>query len=312
MIKEFKPKSISRRYMTLMELLISMVLAMVLLSSLAYIYQQVDWINTQGERLQKEEFKTRYVENRLNHVLTRTLSEYDTSKNFNFFTSSNLNGLLSNQNPSLVFMFDNGTNLSTEQAYHVLGRLFVDQQQRLCLAIMPSPDMWAENIMPPAAKEILLENVESLAFEFYVPPERNRDKVLNHMAKAKKKKSGAKSDPNKPDPSKDDQKKDDQKKKEEKKGTFFAKDKKAKEQPKKEQDKEEKKTDQPPTVEEGSETPQPDVIGAWQKTPWKREYNHLPPMIKIHITQKRPDIKEPIKMTFAFPLPRSGDMVVYE
>lgn len=172
--------------MTLLEVLIAMGLAAIILSALTYFYRQVDSLNSEMDKLEQEQFKMAYVENRLADILPRAISPRDTERNdFYFFTSSDANGLLKEGAQSLVFTYDNRASLDKPFSYHVLGRLFLDKEGNFSLATWPSPFRWdleTKNSIP-IKREILLENVESLSFQFYAAPEKNRDKIYNQAKK---------------------------------------------------------------------------------------------------------------------------------
>ena len=168
--------SLHKCFIILLELLIAMVLAMVVLSTLTFFYHQVNLINVEMDREQNESFQKRYVENRLANILPKTLSSKDPSKDFHFFTSPDLGGLFKPGTTSLVFSFDNCVQLDKKMSYDVIGRIFLDNEGNLALAKWPSEKRWKENEASPISKEILLKNVENLSFSFYIPPERGKTK----------------------------------------------------------------------------------------------------------------------------------------
>lgn len=179
------PHRLKKHYFTLLELLISLVLAVALLTTLTYFYRQVSWLDVESEKIQKENFQLRYLENRLAKIFPNVLAEHDLKKKeFHFFTSGDLGGLLATGNPSLVFMFDNGASLDTKKANHLLARLYVDKEHRLCLATWPAPARWDQEgkLAPPPQKEILIDNIESLSFLFFIAPERDRSLIKENLS----------------------------------------------------------------------------------------------------------------------------------
>lgn len=281
-----------RRMFTLLEVLIGMFLAIILLSTLSYFYQQVELMNSEAEQVQKESFQLRYVENRLAKILPQTLSEREAKKHFHFYTS-HADGLL--KSPSLLFVYYNGVNLESPFANDVLGRLYLDEQNKqLCIATWPSPRRWKLNETPPMAKEVLLNNVESLSFEFYVAPDRDRSKVIDRKltpAERKREEQEEKLKAQKDQQSKTSKKPDVK-------------------PPNPDQKSESEKQVENPSAEEGlvqQEVRQPK--GPWSPE-WSHEYEHLPAMVKIHLKQQVKDRIEEI--TFAFPLPCSQKVIVYE
>lgn len=164
-----KPKRMIARYMTMMELLIGMALASVLMIVLTQFYSQVSYMNVVSEQKQKESFKERYVEHRLSTVLPKALEKV--SKKVYFFTTGDLNGLLADNSPGLVFVFKAGASEDPLRSGNVLGLLYLDKQNRLCLATWPEPKDWdKETTFPLARNEVLMEGVEQLQFSFYAPP----------------------------------------------------------------------------------------------------------------------------------------------
>ena len=152
-----------RRFFALLELIIAISLTMIILSTLMYFYKQVNDINTQMDVVQNKAFKLMYVENRLSHTIPRAENVF----NFYFFTSPDVGGLYKAGSTSLLFSFDNCVKLDKQMAYIVIGRLFLDPEGNFTLATWPAPKRWAENEPVPMKKEILLEDVESLSFEFF-------------------------------------------------------------------------------------------------------------------------------------------------
>lgn len=162
-------------HMTMLEVLVSMVLTTLILTVLFYFYRDIDWLNTSMEKNEQELFKMIYVENRLADILPRTIYPKDADKDFFFFTDD-VSQVTKNNNPSLVFTYDAENDLNKNISNHALGRLFIDPDQNLVLATWPSPKRVKKKTPDQIRmkKEILMENVENLSFEFYVPPEKNR------------------------------------------------------------------------------------------------------------------------------------------
>jgi hypothetical protein len=163
---------IRKAHVILLELMIAMGLTLVILSSLMFFYHQVNLINAEMDREQNESFKKLYLENRLANILPKTVSSTDPSTDFHFFTSQDMGGLFKQGMPSLVFSFDNCVQLDKQMSYHVIGRVFLDQDGNLMLAKWPVEKRWKENETPPMTKEVLLDNVENLSFSFFIPPDK--------------------------------------------------------------------------------------------------------------------------------------------
>lgn len=173
---------IQRRHITLLELLIATALTVVILSTLSYFYRQVTVINVEMDKTQNESFKKRYVENRLASVLPKSISSTDISNDFHFFSSPDLGALFKEGSDSLVFSFDNCVRLDKDMSYHVIGRLFLDTEGNLTLATWPVPKRWKEDEPIPISKEILLDHIETLEFQFYVPPQKTtRQEIIGNL-----------------------------------------------------------------------------------------------------------------------------------
>jgi len=264
-----------KRYISLLEVLIGMGLALIVLTTLTFFYQQVTSLNAVMDQVQKESFQLRFLENRLTHVLPRAVSEKSSKKDFFFFTSGDAFGLLHPGLPSLIFTFNNNTDIDKDFSNHVIGRLFVDKQNRLCLAYWSSQVDWDKCPNPPLKKEILLDNVSDLAFKFYVAPDKPRKTEANS-----KQTEVPVVDPKQVDPKLLNSRQIDPKNLE---------------------------TKQPEPKR--AEPHEPEPKGGWL-TLWKAEYHQLPVMIRIEIKRKVKDTEEMI--LFVLPLLNSNKNIVYD
>ena len=171
-------KTISRRPMLLVELLIAMSLTMVILSMMLVFYDQVDRANSALEKEQNSSFRKLYLSTRLAAAIPKTISFNDQDKDFFFFTSSGIDSFAKSGTSSLIFAFDNGVKLDPLFSNHVIGRLYVNHKDQLCLATWPSSKRWKDDI-PPMKNEILYEHVDALSFEFFIPPAKDRQMILD-------------------------------------------------------------------------------------------------------------------------------------
>ena len=164
-----------RRYFTLLETLIALALTSLALSSLFFFYREVVTLNNQADQLEKESFKLRHIENRLSFIFPRVISE--TSKHdFFFFTAKDPGGLYAPGNPtSLIFTFDQGVDLSKAFSNIILSQIFLDNQRRICLASWPAPSRWNKDSTLPMKFQVLLEEVDSLKFWFFIAPNKKWD-----------------------------------------------------------------------------------------------------------------------------------------
>ncbi len=182
-------KHSARRFMTMLEVLIAMGLAMLMMTMMMYFYRQVDLLNSEMEKSQKEAFQLSFVENRLSNLIPKALSSHSASNDFYFFSSGDANGLLKEGAPSLIFSYHKGVSLVSLFSSNLLGRLYLDKNGNFTLATWPAPSRWPSLNTIPMKKEILLQDVESVAFKFYNPPDKEteRNAVLKAAGKASKK-----------------------------------------------------------------------------------------------------------------------------
>lgn len=177
---------LQRRPITLLELLISMTLMAAILSSLSYFYLHVTQMNREMDRAQMESFEKRYVEYRLSKIFPQTFPPGKNNEDFHFFTRAESQDLFQPESQNLLFSFDNKAQLNKEMSHHVVGRLYLDKRGNFTLATWPSEKRWKENEDPPIKREILMENVETLEFSFFAPP--NKGKTFQEELKPDEKK----------------------------------------------------------------------------------------------------------------------------
>lgn len=266
-----------RRLFTLLEVMIALGLTVVLLTILSSFYQQAIMMDAISDREEKEQFTVRYLGARLAKILPTALGEKELKKNFLFFTSNDLGGLLASNSPSLLFVFESGPSMDPERSYHALGRLYLNRNQQLCLATWATPENWKYDLPKSAQQEVLMENVEQLSFQFYVAPERDRSLVQKIMPKAATPVVGIDQPSNKPSIKPSEKEGEVKKIPEENLGEI-------------------------PEISKG-----PEHKGKWVAD-WRRDYGQLPAMMKVII--KRKGVEKEI--LFAFPLPNSPQLIVYE
>lgn len=168
---------LKKHHITLLELMIAISLTMVILSSLSFFYNQVFNINRKMDAAENNAFKMLYVENRLMHILPKIAPSTDRDIEFVFFSDSDSSGLIKPGSQSMVFSFDNGVKLDKMISCYVIGRLFVDEKGNFTLATWPTPKRWVETQQISMKKEILMENVDSIEFSFFVPPRKGEKPV---------------------------------------------------------------------------------------------------------------------------------------
>lgn len=165
-----------RRAFTLLELLIAMTLTSLILMTLSFFYRSTIMIGYDLDKIKVRQFYLRYAENRLVDVIPKILPKKGKSNEFLFYSfDGNDSDISKPGSRNLLFSFDNGVSLDKPFSNQVVGRLFLDPKGRLILAYWPMPSRWESQEPLPVKKEILLENVNSLNFEFFVPPENKED-----------------------------------------------------------------------------------------------------------------------------------------
>ena len=159
-----------KSYMTLLETLIAVSILSVMLVFVFGFFRELSELSRVTEKSQKESFQMRYLESRLGFIFERIVNENDGARKFYFYTqppNKNLSSL-----PSLVLTFNNEVRLDPNFSGDVLGRLYVDLEGRLCLAI------WPLHLSDPFAhlyEEVLMDHVVNVRYLFYAAPERMKD-----------------------------------------------------------------------------------------------------------------------------------------
>lgn len=159
-----------KSYMTLLETLIAVSILSVMLVFVFGFFRELSELSRLTEKTQKESFLMRYLESRLGFIFERVVNENENARTFYFYTqppNKNLSSL-----PSLVLTFNNEVRLDPNFSGDVLGRLYVDLEGRLCLAIWPLhlPDPFAH-----LHEEVLMDHVVNITYSFYAAPERIKD-----------------------------------------------------------------------------------------------------------------------------------------
>lgn len=173
-----------RKHMTLLEVLISLGLVLLVLTTLSYFYRQVTNMDRIMDNLQEESFRLLYLENRLSQIIPQATDATKLSYDHIFVLTPDNSGLYLNHNPSLLFTYDHCVHLNKEFANQVLGRLYLDPEGRFSLAMWPAPKRWIpDGSLPHMKKEILMENVESVEFEFYGAPQKKMPKTTRQISK---------------------------------------------------------------------------------------------------------------------------------
>lgn len=179
-----------KSYMTLLETLIAVSLLSMLLVFVFGFFRELSQLTSMTEKAQKESFQMRYLESRLGFIFERIVNENEKSRKFFFYTQPNSKNI--SPSPSLILSFNNEVRLDPTFSGDVLGRLYVDDEKRLCLATWP---LHVDDPFQYLQEEVLIDNVENVKYSFYAAPERiQSDKDIT---------SGDKVDSEKKTPAKD-------------------------------------------------------------------------------------------------------------
>lgn len=142
--------TLRKHSITLVEVLISLTLLTLLLSSLFFWYHHLTEKKSELEKLKRPYVEERYVWQRLEQIIPKS--------KLPFFTDD-----------GLVFRFDRGLCYDPRLSDMVLGKLYHDPNLRtLCLGIWPDPK--EEALKDPSLTLTLLDHVDTLSFQFYSPP----------------------------------------------------------------------------------------------------------------------------------------------
>jgi hypothetical protein len=156
--------------MTLLETLIAISLLAVLLVFVFGFFRELSELTRLAEQAQKDTFKMRYLESRLGFIFERVVNENDKARIFYFYTQPAQRDF--SNSTSLIFTFNNEIRLDPTFSGDVLGRLYVDLNHHLCLAI------WPLHIAQPhqyLQEEVLCNQVVAMRYFFYAAPERVRN-----------------------------------------------------------------------------------------------------------------------------------------
>ncbi len=148
---------IKKREMTLIEVLVSLGLAMAILTLLASLHWQMVTIGQKAENERRELFSQLLVKQRI-HSCFNTLKRPNKKQHTFFYTSDSV------PFDGLVLSYDRGNDLNKAFSNEVVARFFI-QDKKLMLAIMPSPKKWDAGT-PPLLIEELASDVSAFQLEF--------------------------------------------------------------------------------------------------------------------------------------------------
>lgn len=172
------------RHMTLIEVILSLFLAAILLTALLSLYYQAHIIKKNLDQEFHEIEKRQYVRVRLNKMMKNILKssgnqihsfnkEEKINRNSNYFFVPS-NSSFPSLSQELIFTHFHHTTSHSSMSSKILSRLYLDENERLCLLTWPMPKTKRtkreeiedlEKRKP--LKEILMENVKSFSLSFY-------------------------------------------------------------------------------------------------------------------------------------------------
>lgn len=156
-----------KRFVTLLETLIAMSLLSILLVIVFSFFKEMNVLSNLTEEKQKEAFKLRYLESRLGFIFERIVNERAGDRNFFFYCQPSSD--IPSKFPSLVITYNNEIRADPYFSGDVLGRLYVDDRDNLCLLTWP---LYFDGQPLEPQQEILCQNVTNLTFKFYAAPSR--------------------------------------------------------------------------------------------------------------------------------------------
>lgn len=167
---------IIKRYvhMTLIEVLIALSLLVALLSALMGFYYQIELFERKIAQQKQEYFRDFYTQYRLGQIIPKILDNFPLDKNVQSKKLKKFYLYTTGKDSDLVFVFDNEIDGSPLFSNRDIGKLYVNPQKQLCLAIWPAP-IEVDTSNPPMRHEVLLENVTAFNVEFYLPTRQNID-----------------------------------------------------------------------------------------------------------------------------------------
>lgn len=165
-MKKNQIKRVRTYYFTLLEVIISLILATIVMGVLLFYYFQMSQTSRISDQASVQAFKIRYLENRL-HDLSLRVTEPNDKGNM-LFTGNATSGLFLPGTQNLIFSYFNGTIYNNPLSSDVLGRLFVDPEKNLTLITWEGRNSWKEDSFPEFHKEILLDDVSEFTIKFFV------------------------------------------------------------------------------------------------------------------------------------------------
>ncbi|MCC5831946.1 MAG: DUF1494 domain-containing protein [Chlamydiales bacterium] len=142
-----------KRPIALVEVLITLTLLTLLLSTLFGWYRHLTKQKGELEKIKRPYLEERFVRQRLEQILPKAQLPFLGEKS------------------AIVFRFDRGITDDPKLSGTVLGRLYHDPARKtLCLGVWPNP-VNREAILSPSLTLTLLDQVDQPEFRYYSPPD---------------------------------------------------------------------------------------------------------------------------------------------
>src|ERR1700733_15857780 len=151
-----------KRSISLIEVIVSLGLLSLLLSTLFFWYHSLSKQKETFNRLKWPLMEERYAHQRLQHILPKP--------ELPIFTL--------HPDGDLVFTFDRGLSVYPDLSGRVLARLYYDPTAyAICLGIWPCPALHKQPLESPSQTLVLLDGVTECSFHLYSPPDPFRKPV---------------------------------------------------------------------------------------------------------------------------------------
>jgi hypothetical protein len=169
----YKIKLTRKCHMTLVEVLVAMSILSILLTVIFGFFRELSKLDEFTHHQQTKTFQRRYLEFRLSYLFSRLINEKDSQKKFFFFLDHPDPSAEVSEFNSLVFTYNNGVRLDPAFSGDLLARLYVNKNNQLCLVSWPSVSADDPPPYGDMQKEILLDNVAGIRFDFFAALPKN-------------------------------------------------------------------------------------------------------------------------------------------
>lgn len=168
-----------KRALSLIEVGIALLLTSILLTVVLSIYAQIPRLEKNIEKTKKEFAPQEYTHVKLSSIFSRVIPQENLSKKSKKHFPLKLYSSEDDfQFPSLFLIIDNGIDLDPSYCGEVIGRIFLDKNNKLSFTIWPLEDKTNYR------KDILMENITEIKWEFFDPTP-NEPEELNYNPKLK-------------------------------------------------------------------------------------------------------------------------------